>query len=202
MFKHIALAACSVLFAANLMAAQPAAKPTHVVLDTSFGKIELELEDQKAPISTKNFLSYVDSGFYTNTIFHRVIPGFMVQGGGFTAQMLQKQTKDPIKNEAANGLHNVRGTIAMARTSDVNSATSQFFINTNDNQRRHAKRANRPDPDQVGKTRRLMAGIGPGETCMSKAGFTRSDQGSFQSVRRARFIGGRQSQCFIVVLKN
>src|SRR5471030_11604 len=128
MFKHIALAACSVLFAANLMAAQPAAKPTHVVLDTSFGKIELELEDQKAPISTKNFLSYVDSGFYTNTIFHRVIPGFMVQGGGFTAQMLQKQTKDPIKNEAANGLHNVRGTIAMARTSDVNSATSQFFI--------------------------------------------------------------------------
>jgi peptidyl-prolyl cis-trans isomerase A (cyclophilin A) len=133
MFKHIALAACSVLFAANLMAAQPAAKPTHVVLDTSFGKIELELEDQKAPISTKNFLSYVDSGFYTNTIFHRVIPGFMVQGGGFTAQMLQKQTKDPIKNEADNGLHNVRGTIAMARTSDVNSATSQFFINTNDN---------------------------------------------------------------------
>src|SRR5471032_1864524 len=133
MFKHIALAACSVLFAANLMAAQPAAKPTHVVLDTSFGKIELELEDQKAPISTKNFLSYVDSGFYTNTIFHRVIPGFMVQGGGFTAQMLQKQTKDPIKNEAANGLHNERGTLAMARTSDVNSATSQFFINVSDN---------------------------------------------------------------------
>src|SRR5471032_1607035 len=133
MFKHIALAACSVLFAANLMAAQPAAKPTHVVLDTSFGKIELELEDQKAPISTKNFLAYVDSGFYNNTIFHRVIPGFMVQGGGFTAQMAQKPTQAPIKNEASNGLHNVRGSLSMARTSDPNSATSQFFINVKDN---------------------------------------------------------------------
>src|SRR5476651_1483915 len=133
MFKHIALAACSVLFAANLMAAQPAAKPTHVVLDTSFGKIELELEDQKAPISTKNFLSYVDSGFYTNTIFHRVIPGFMVQGGGFTQQMSQKPTEAPIKNEASNGLHNVRGTLSMARTSNPDSATSQFFINVADN---------------------------------------------------------------------
>ncbi len=131
MLKKIVLAACSMLFAAQLLAAD--AKPTHVVLDTSFGKIELELEDAKAPISTKNFLGYVDSGFYTNTIFHRVIPGFMAQAGGFTAQMLQKPTKDPIKNEADNGLHNVRGTIAMARTSDVNSATSQFFINVVDN---------------------------------------------------------------------
>jgi len=132
MLKKIALAAASVLFAANVMAAQPA-KPTHVLLDTSLGQIEIELEDSKAPISTQNFLGYVDSNFYTNTIFHRVIPGFMAQGGGFTAQMMQKQTKDPIKNEANNGLHNVRGTIAMARTSDVNSATSQFFINTSDN---------------------------------------------------------------------
>ncbi|MBI6704594.1 peptidylprolyl isomerase [Pseudomonas viridiflava] len=131
MLKKIALAACSVLFAANLMAAPD--KPTHVLLNTSFGDIEIELADAKAPISTQNFLGYVDSGFYNNTIFHRVIPGFMVQGGGFTAQMVQKPTKDPIKNEAQNGLHNVRGTIAMARTSDVNSATSQFFINTNDN---------------------------------------------------------------------
>lgn len=133
MLKKIAIAACSVLFAANLMAATAPAKPTHVVLDTSFGAIEIELADAKAPISTQNFLGYVDSGFYTNTIFHRVIPGFMVQGGGFTAQMKQKDTKGPIKNEAENGLHNVRGTLAMARTSDVNSATSQFFINTNDN---------------------------------------------------------------------
>lgn len=134
MFKTLALAACTVLFSANLMAAEPAAKRTHVVLDTSFGQIELELADDKAPISTQNFLGYVDSGFYSNTIFHRVIPGFMVQGGGFTREMNQKSTRDPIKNEAQNGLKNVRGTIAMARTSSVNSATSQFFINTNDNE--------------------------------------------------------------------
>jgi peptidyl-prolyl cis-trans isomerase A (cyclophilin A) len=129
MLKKLALSAAAVLFASNLMAA-PA---PHVILDTSFGKIEIELEQDKAPISTKNFLGYVDSKAYNGTIFHRVIPGFMVQGGGFTPQMVQKPTKDPIKNEAENGLHNVRGTLAMARTSDVNSATSQFFINTNDN---------------------------------------------------------------------
>jgi len=129
MLKKIALSAAAVLFAGNLMAA-PA---PHVVLDTSFGQVEIELNQDKAPISTQNFLQYVDSNFYSNTIFHRVIPGFMVQGGGFNAQMTQKDTKDPIKNEADNGLHNVRGTIAMARTSSVNSATSQFFINVADN---------------------------------------------------------------------
>ncbi len=129
MLKKIALTAASVLFASSLMAA-PA---PHVVLDTSFGQVEIELNQDKAPISTQNFLKYVDSNFYSNTIFHRVIPGFMVQGGGFNAQMVQKPTNDPIKNEADNGLHNVRGTIAMARTSDVNSATSQFFINVVDN---------------------------------------------------------------------
>ncbi|MDE1164107.1 MAG: peptidylprolyl isomerase [Pseudomonas sp.] len=131
MLKKIALAACSVLFASQLMAAD--AQHPHVLLDTSFGKVEIELDNVKAPISTQNFLAYVDSGFYTNTIFHRVIPGFMVQGGGFNAQMVEKQTRDPIKNEADNGLKNVRGTLSMARTSDVNSATSQFFINVNDN---------------------------------------------------------------------
>ena len=129
MLKKIALSAAAALFASNLMAA-PA---PHVVLDTSFGQVEIELNQDKAPISTQNFLKYVDSNFYSNTIFHRVIPGFMVQGGGFTAQMVQKSTNDPIKNEADNGLHNVRGTLAMARTSDVNSATSQFFINVVDN---------------------------------------------------------------------
>jgi peptidyl-prolyl cis-trans isomerase A (cyclophilin A) len=131
MLKKIALAACSVLFASSLMAAD--AQHPHVLLDTSFGKVEIELDTVKAPISSKNFLAYVDSGFYSNTIFHRVIPGFMVQGGGFNAQMAQKETRDPIKNEADNGLKNVRGTLSMARTSDVNSATSQFFINVNDN---------------------------------------------------------------------
>ena len=134
MFKKIALAAGALLFAANLMAATPApTKAPHVLLNTSFGEIEIELDPVKAPISSKNFLDYVDSGFYTNTIFHRVIPGFMVQGGGFTAQMTQKDTKDPIKNEASNGLHNVRGTLSMARTSNPDSATSQFFINVADN---------------------------------------------------------------------
>ncbi|BCX69996.1 MULTISPECIES: peptidylprolyl isomerase [Pseudomonas] len=132
MLKKIALAAGSVLFAANLMAATPATAP-HVLLETTNGPIEIELDPVKAPISTKNFLDYVDSGFYNNTIFHRVIPGFMVQGGGFTQQMQQKDTKAPIKNEHKNGLANVRGTLSMARTSVPDSATSQFFINVKDN---------------------------------------------------------------------
>ena len=135
MLKKIALFAGSILFASQLMAATPApAKQPHVVLDTSFGKIEIELDTVKAPISSQNFLAYVDSGFYNNTIFHRVIPGFMAQGGGFTGQMVQKTTRDPNKNEASNGLHNVRGTLSMARTSNPNSATSQFFINVADNE--------------------------------------------------------------------
>ncbi|NBA97817.1 peptidylprolyl isomerase [Pseudomonas sp. R5(2019)] len=134
MLKKIALAACSVLFASSLMAAQPAAtKNPHVLLNTSFGEIEVELDAAKAPVSTQNFLAYVDKGFYKDTIFHRVIPGFMVQGGGFTRDMVQKPTDAPIKNEADNGLLNVRGTLAMARTSAKDSATSQFFINHKDN---------------------------------------------------------------------
>ncbi|RBL70025.1 peptidylprolyl isomerase A [Pseudomonas sp. MWU13-2625] len=132
MLKKLALAAGTVLFAANLMAATPAKAP-HVLLDTTNGQIEIELDSVKAPISTKNFLDYVNSGFYTNTIFHRVIPGFMAQGGGFTPQMQQKETKAPIKNEHKNGLANVRGTLSMARTSVPDSATSQFFINVKDN---------------------------------------------------------------------
>ncbi|MFJ2385978.1 peptidylprolyl isomerase [Pseudomonas sp. RSB 5.4] len=132
MLKKLALAAGTVLFAANLMAATPAKAP-HVLLDTTNGQIEIELDSVKAPISTKNFLDYVNSGFYTNTIFHRVIPGFMAQGGGFTPQMQQKETKAPIKNEHKNGLANVRGTLSMARTSAPDSATSQFFINVKDN---------------------------------------------------------------------
>ncbi|TDF77619.1 peptidylprolyl isomerase [Pseudomonas sp. H9] len=130
MLKKLLLATCSVVFAASVMAAD---KAPHVMLDTSFGQIEVELDPVKAPISSKNFLEYVDSGFYNNTIFHRVIPGFMAQGGGFTADMQQKRTNAPIKNEASNGLHNTRGTLSMARTSDPNSATSQFFINVADN---------------------------------------------------------------------
>jgi peptidyl-prolyl cis-trans isomerase A (cyclophilin A) len=104
-----------------------------VVLETSLGSIEIELDAEKAPISTANFLAYVDSGHYDGTVFHRVIPDFMVQGGGFDDSMTQKPTKAPIKNEANNGLKNVRGTVAMARTNVVDSATSQFFINLKDN---------------------------------------------------------------------
>ena len=104
-----------------------------VVIKTSLGDITIELFDEQAPISVSNFQQYVDDGFFEGTILHRVIPGFMIQGGGFTADMEQKPTRQPIKNEADNGLRNERGTLAMARTSDINSATSQFFINLGDN---------------------------------------------------------------------
>ncbi|HWP93721.1 MAG TPA: peptidylprolyl isomerase [Thermodesulfobacteriota bacterium] len=103
-------------------------------MTTSLGDIKIELYPDKAPITVENFLSYAKDGFYNGTIFHRVIPGFMIQGGGFTPNMEQKPTKSPIKNEADNGLKNEPGTIAMARTSVVDSATSQFFINQVDNQ--------------------------------------------------------------------
>ncbi|MBU0806452.1 peptidylprolyl isomerase [Pseudomonas sp. MIL19] len=129
MLKKLTLAACSVLFAGSLLAAEN----PKVLLTTSLGEIEIELNAEKAPVSTANFLSYVDSGYYAGTQFHRVIPGFMVQGGGFDASMQQKDTQAPIKNEADNGLHNVRGTLAMARTQVRDSATSQFFINHKDN---------------------------------------------------------------------
>lgn len=104
-----------------------------VLIKTSKGDITLELFADKAPLTVKNFLSYVDAKFYDGTIFHRVIKGFMIQGGGFTPEMHQKATKPPIKNEAANGLKNLRGTIAMARSPEIASATSQFFINHVDN---------------------------------------------------------------------
>lgn len=104
-----------------------------VKLHTSLGTITLQLDAEKAPITVKNFLDYVNSGFFSNTIFHRVIPNFMIQGGGFESGMKQKATKDQIKNEAANGLKNDKYTIAMARTNDPHSATAQFFINTKSN---------------------------------------------------------------------
>lgn len=104
-----------------------------VIIETTLGSITLELFEKDTPITVANFLSYVKSGHYVNTIFHRVIPGFMIQGGGMTADMAQKQTQAPIKNEAASGASNKRGTIAMARTGVIDSATCQFFINTVDN---------------------------------------------------------------------
>jgi peptidyl-prolyl cis-trans isomerase A (cyclophilin A) len=123
----------SALFVTQASAENEEAKPNVVIMETSMGKIKLELYPDKAPITVKNFLWYVNHKFYENLIFHRVIPNFMVQGGGFTAEMQKKEPNAPIKNEAANGLKNDRGTLAMARTTVVNSATSQFFINLKNN---------------------------------------------------------------------
>ena len=131
-FRFFAMAAAltAVLLAAP--ADGQAAEPT-VKLETSMGDIVVQLNSRKAPLSTANFLQYVKSGFYDGTIFHRVIKGFMIQGGGLTQDMKEKSGHAPIKNEASNGLRNQRYTIAMARTSDPDSATSQFFINTVNN---------------------------------------------------------------------
>jgi peptidyl-prolyl cis-trans isomerase B (cyclophilin B) len=104
-----------------------------IKLETTLGDITIELDSEKAPLTAKNFLEYVNSGYYDNTVFHRVIDGFMIQGGGFEPGMKQKPTRAPIQNEAANGLKNEKYTIAMARTSDVHSATAQFFVNVADN---------------------------------------------------------------------
>jgi peptidyl-prolyl cis-trans isomerase B (cyclophilin B) len=104
-----------------------------IKLETNLGDITIELDSEKAPLTAKNFLEYVNSGYYDNTLFHRVIDGFMIQGGGFEPGMKQKPTRSAIQNEAANGLKNEKYTIAMARTSDVHSATAQFFINVADN---------------------------------------------------------------------
>ena len=112
------------------MAAEPSPR---VQLATNMGNIVLELYPDKAPQTVANFLQYVHDGFYEGTIFHRVIDGFMIQGGGFTAEFEQKETREPIQNEANNGLKNTRGTVAMARTGDPHSATAQFFINVVDN---------------------------------------------------------------------
>jgi peptidyl-prolyl cis-trans isomerase B (cyclophilin B) len=125
--------AAAVFFAVVVGGAQAQEKNPMVLLETSLGNIKIELYRDKAPITVENFLRYVNDRFYDGTIFHRVIPDFMIQGGGFDQEMRQKPTRPPIKNEADNGLKNQAGTVAMARTSVVDSATSQFFINTKDN---------------------------------------------------------------------
>ncbi|WP_026603798.1 peptidylprolyl isomerase [Methylomonas sp. 11b] len=123
------------LFSTLSFATENKMSNTHskVKLTTSLGDVVIQLEDEKAPVSAANFLAYVKQGFYSGTIFHRVIPGFMAQGGGFDSSFKQKETNAPIKNEADNGLKNKRGTLAMARTNDPHSATAQFFINYKDN---------------------------------------------------------------------
>ena len=129
------LVVAGVLAAMTLGAAGAAAQNPVVVMETSLGNITIELDQEKAPISVENFLQYVNDGFYDGLIFHRVIQTFMIQGGGFDPGMNQKSVRPAIKNEATNGLTNARGTIAMARTNVVDSATAQFFINTVDNAR-------------------------------------------------------------------
>ncbi len=124
---------CSAYAADAHKATKAEGKNPIVLVKTSMGNIKLELFEKEAPISVKNFLSYVNSGFYAGTIFHRVIPNFMVQGGGFTTDFVEKPTNAPIKNEAGNGLKNERGTLAMARTFIIDSASAQFFINVKDN---------------------------------------------------------------------
>lgn len=140
----VALSLC-LLGVTAAVAADQAAKNPVVVLETSMGDIKVELFQKEAPLSVKNFLDYANSGFYNGTVFHRVINGFMIQGGGFTPDMTPKKTNPPIKNEAANGLKNDRGTIAMARTMVADSATAQFFINVVNN-----NGLNRPSPDGHG----------------------------------------------------
>ena len=127
--KHLFLLSAAAMVPAGAIAADP-----QVDLKTSLGTIRLELYPAKAPKTVENFLQYVKAGHYNGTVFHRVIPGFMVQGGGMTADMNQKPVRPPIPIESKNGLKNETGTLAMARTSDPNSATSQFFVNVNNNE--------------------------------------------------------------------
>ncbi len=132
--KILLLGGLFMAFSTGLPAvSEAAADNPRVVMETSMGTMVLELYPEKAPITVKNFLNYVDSGFYDGTIFHRVIPGFVLQGGGFNAEMEKKENNPPIKNEADNGLRNLRATLSMARTSQINSATSQFFVNLKNN---------------------------------------------------------------------
>ncbi|HIJ81028.1 MAG TPA: peptidyl-prolyl cis-trans isomerase [Desulfuromonadales bacterium] len=133
------------LLTTGLACAEVKSKNPVVTMETSLGVIKIELFEKEAPVSVKNFLDYAKSDFYAGTIFHRVIPGFMAQGGGFTPDRKQKTVNAPIKNEASNGLKNDRGTLSMARTTDPNSATSQFFINVTNNDM-----LNRPNPDGAG----------------------------------------------------
>lgn len=144
MVKKMLSVAAVICLMAGIACAEITKKPV-VTMETTLGTIKIELFEKEAPVSVRNFLAYTKSGFYNGTIFHRVIPGFMVQGGGFTADRTQKPTGSPIKNEAANGLKNDRGTIAMARTSAPDSATAQFFINVVNN-----SMLNRPSPDGAG----------------------------------------------------
>ena len=134
MFRRIMIVLAVLCLSAGIASAAEVKKNPVVDMETSLGKIRIELFEKEAPLSVKNFLEYANSGFFTDTIFHRIIPGFMIQGGGLTSKLMPKGgERSSIKNEAANGLKNTKGTLAMARTGDPDSAAAQFFINVNDN---------------------------------------------------------------------
>lgn len=141
-FLMLAVISSSLFISESALAANP-----QLIFETNRGNFIVELYPEKAPKTVANFMRYVDSGFYKETIFHRVINRFMIQGGGFTADMSEKQTLAPVINEAANGLHNERGTLAMARTSDPDSATAQFFINLENNVQLDFRGS---DPESIG----------------------------------------------------
>lgn len=144
MLRRCVVVLVALLLSASVALAEGKDNPL-LVMETSLGSVKLELFRDKAPLSVANFLAYVSAGFYDGTIFHRVIRGFMIQGGGLDTEFREKPTRAPIRNEADNGLENRRGTLAMARTADPDSATSQFFINLVDN-----PMLNRPHPDGHG----------------------------------------------------
>ena len=157
---------CAIPVLAKDASAAPGKNPM-VEIETSMGKITVELFAKEAPLSTKNFLEYAEKGHYSGTVFHRVIAGFMIQGGGLTAEMIPKPTAPPVKNEAGNGLKNDRGTLSMARTGDPDSATSQFFINLVDN-----NNLNRPSPDGYGYS--VFGKVTKGIEVVDKIGATKT----------------------------
>ena len=150
-----------------------------VVMETTHGNITIELQQDAAPVTVENFLQYANDGFFAGTVFHRVIPGFMIQGGGLTANLSEKATRPPIRNEADNGLSNARGTISMARTSVVDSATAQFFINTVDNARSLDHRGTSPRDYGYAVFGRVTAGM---DVVDSISGVSTGRQGPHQNV--------------------
>ena len=150
-----------------------------VVMETTRGNITIELLQDAAPITVENFLQYANDGFFTGTVFHRVIPGFMIQGGGLTANLSEKATRPPIRNEADNGVSNARGTISMARTSVVDSATAQFFINTVDNARSLDHRGTSPRDYGYAVFGRVTAGM---DVVDAISGVSTGRQGPHQNV--------------------
>ncbi|GFO62155.1 peptidylprolyl isomerase [Geomonas paludis] len=173
MLKRFIYALILGLFLAGGAVAAETKNPV-VLIETNQGNIKVELNQEKAPISVKNFLDYANSGFYNGTIFHRVIPNFMIQGGGFGQDLNPKATKAPIKNEAANGLKNERGTIAMARTMVVDSATAQFFINTVNNDFLN----HRPGGGQMGYGYAVFGKVLEGMDVVDKIAATKTGKGA------------------------